>query len=199
MRITLHPTTLPIQPQMRITGGPRFSNTYMEDAARDPQSQIIWDEAKWEWQLRFIKGSRSFGQARGFHLARKGGAFAWWFFDPLDQFASDGDGRGIVQTLADGKRCIFKEYPDDFAPYRRLIRCAVPGTVKTKSGTIVPFDLYSGEVLTPLANGAELDFQFRCPVIFATDFQEIEHAPGNAPGEWQVKIMEVGNFKVATP
>ena len=198
MRITLHPTTLPITPQLRIIGGPRFNNTYMEDASRDPQSQTYWDEAKWEWQLRFVKGSREFGVAKGFWLARKGGAFAWWFFDPLDQFATDGGGRGLIKTAPDGKRYVFKEYPDAFAPYLRLIRCPVAGSVKTLAGANVSTDPHTGEVLSAHPDGTLITFQFRCPVIFSGDFQEVEHAPANAPGEWQAKIMEVGKFKVAT-
>ena len=200
MLITLHPVVLSITPQIRMNGGPRFKNTFLEDAQGDPQSQIYWDTARWEWALRFVGEDELMAIAHGFFLARKGGGYAWLFLDPLDQTDSDLGGVGRVEAAPDGKRYLFKVYADtdNYAPYKRRIRCPIPGTVVFSGvGGSPVVNPYTGEVTGATSDG-NATFEFLNPVIFTSDFAEFEREPGDAGSMWGISIREVGKFQVAT-
>jgi uncharacterized protein (TIGR02217 family) len=193
MKIELHPVILPISPKIRVVGGPRFKNTYLEDAQGDPQSQIYWDKAKWEWTLRFVEESMT--SLIGFFLARNG--CGWFLKDDFDYRADFTT--GLVKTMPDGNRYLMKRYPDtdNFRPYERRIRCPLPGTIAFSGVSGSPVvDPYSGQVTGATGDGAA-SFDFVCPVIFATDFMEMERKPGDAGSTWQVQIKEIGKFSVA--
>ncbi|MBW3636715.1 MAG: DUF2460 domain-containing protein, partial [Armatimonadetes bacterium] len=138
--------------------------------------------------------------AIGFFLARKGGGYAWWFNDPMDYAASASDGTGLVKTMPDGKRYLFKRYPDtdNYAPYERLIRCPIPGTISFSgvAGTPVA-NPHTGEVTGATSDGLAT-FEFRVPVVFTSDFMEAAREPGDAGSVWQVNIREIGKFSVAS-
>lgn len=200
MHITLDPVTLPFDPQIRMTGGPRFSNTAFEDGNRDPQSNIQWDSAKWEWTLQFIGEGPLMQMMTGFFLARAATAYAWWFIDPMDSTARVADGTGWVKLASDGKWYLTKVYPDtdNYRPYQRRIRCPIAGTVNISAligATSV--NPQTGEVVGARFEGP-CDFNFRCPVRFASDIAEMVREPGDAGSMWQVLVQEVGKFVVAS-
>ncbi len=199
MHIELHPVSLPISPKARLSGGPRFKNTFLEDAGGDSQTQIYWDNPKFEWALQFIEQNSGIEAAIAFFMARKGGAFAWWFQDPFDHSTTFESGR--VKMMADGKRYLFKRYPDAFRPYERRILCPIPGTVTFQGVSGTPtVNPYTGEVtgITALASNAAAQFEFQCPVVFATDFAALERLPNDVASSWAVSIREVGRFIVAS-
>lgn len=194
MQITLHPVTLKIPPKIRISGGPNFKNTFMEDAQGDPQSQIYWDKAKWEWMLQFVESTMD--PLIGFFLARNG--CGWFFDDPFDRRADLTT--GLVKTMPDGKRYLMKSYPDtdNYKPYQRRIRCPLPGTILFSGVSGSPtVNRYTGEVTGAMSDGRAA-FEFVNPVIFATDRMQMERKPGDAGSTWSVVIREIGKFLVAS-
>ncbi len=201
MHYLLHPVTLQIEPQLRMSGGPRFSNTRMDDGAGQSQTIINRDEAIWEWTLQFKKGSRGFGDAMGFFLARAGGGLAWYFEDPYDRTHADNVGIGAIKQWEDGKFYLGKIYPDvdSFKPYFRRIRCPKPGTVQISGTGGAPVVNYQTGEVTGITKGGTASFEFLNPVAFMSDFFDVERAPGNAPGDWSgVTLGEIRKFTLAT-
>ena len=200
MHYLLHPVTFEIEPQLRMSGGPRFSNTFLEDGAGQSQSVVNWDEAIWEWTLQFKKGSRGFGHAMGFWMARAGGGYGWYFEDPYDHTHSDNEGTGAVRQRDDGKFYLGKIYPDvdSFKPYFRRIRCPKPGTVQISGTGGTPVVNYQTGEVTGITQGGNATFEFVNPVAFMGDFFDVERAPGNAPGDWSgVTLREIRKFTLA--
>lgn len=194
MRIALHPYKLGIEPAIKGVGGPRKRRTFLEDANGDAQQQIPWDEFRWEWELIFIGESEEMEYATGFFLARDGEA--WLFQDPLDYQASSARGTGIVKTHTDGKRYLFRRYPDEMKPYDRMVLCPDVDTVVFHGvgGTPV-VNAYTGEVTGATSDGSA-DFEFFVPVVFLTEFQQLEREPGDSGSQWKVAIGEVKRYRV---
>lgn len=197
MTTIVHPVILNIDPNLDMNGGPMFSSEITQPLSGETGTAANWDEALWEWTIRFVRESKDFSKALGFYLARKGPAFGWEFYDPFDNRDDDNEGIGMVKTFADSKRYLCKKYPDvdDYNPYYRKIKLASNISYTGVSGTPL-YDEETGEITGADSDGLAT-FDFLNPVVFMTDMMKI--ARDAATGEWaDVTVRELRKFEVAT-
>lgn len=196
MPYIVDPIIFTIVPDGRLRGGPMLDVLLNENSAGGAQPQANWDEALWEWELKFTAETGDFGTAHGFWLGRRGMQYGWFFEDPLCHTSTQRSGTGKVLLADDSKYYLYVEYPDLIRPYRRRIRRvksdswtlgggAASGTVNEATGEVTGESIAAGTAT----------FEFYCPVAFMSRKFEAEFDA--ATGEWSgVVVRELLDYTV---
>jgi uncharacterized protein (TIGR02217 family) len=177
-----------------MEGGPTFQTQVTKTNGGYRFANSNWEYALWHVRIRFVNYSALMQKIVGFWLARKGPARGFIIEDPFDH---DDNGWGKV-ALVSGSYRLVKEYPDDVAPYKRLITRPKTGTVtltgvaKSGGGTCTEsdVDLTTGIIANATSTGTAT-YEFEIPVAFTSDGLKFNYQVGDVAEMAELEAEEL--------
>lgn len=189
-------------------GGPEFLTDVVPLASGKEYREQRWERPLWKYEIAHnIKTKLQIAEIRAFQLARRGKAVSFLLKDWLD-YTSNFDGESaptaLDQPLGTGTGAqtafnLIKRYPDTIAPYDRLIKWPVTGTLLiavngTPLGSGFSVNRGTGVVTFTGAPAAAAvltaGFSFDVPVRFEEDWLSVTWDTINSCSAGSVPLIE---------